>query len=98
MAFYAEMKRRRWYCVVGVNMITWYSNKLYEDWYNSLTDEQKQRIEEARRRRAEKNKRELEASIQRLAIMSATMLGLNYGRSNYDKYHGVYDEFGFPKL
>ena len=54
MAFYAEMKRRRWYCVVGINMITWYSNKLYEDWYNSLTGEQKQRIEEARRRRAEK--------------------------------------------
>ena len=41
MVFYAEMKRRRWYRVIGINMITWYRRKLYDDWYNSLTEEQK---------------------------------------------------------
>lgn len=97
MAFYAEMKRRRWYCVVGVNMITWYRRKLYDDWYNSLTDEQKQKLEEAKQKRQEQHEKELDAAIRRMAIMTASILGMSR-RSNYDKYHGVYDEFGFPRI
>ena len=45
MAWYAELKRRRWYCIIGIDMIRLYKKKLYDDWYNSLTDEEKQRLE-----------------------------------------------------
>lgn len=97
MAFYAEMKRRRWYCVIGINMITWYRHKLYDDWYNSLTEEQKQKLEEAKRKRQEQHEKELDAAIKRMAIMTASIIGMS-SRSNYNKYHGVYDEFGFPRI
>ena len=41
MAWYAELKRRKWYCINGIDMMRIYKQKLYDDWYNSLTDEQK---------------------------------------------------------
>lgn len=41
MAWYAELKRRKWYCINGIDMIYIYRKKLYDDWYNSLTEEQK---------------------------------------------------------
>lgn len=97
MAFYAEMKRRRWYCVIGINMITWYRRKLYDDWYNSLTEEQKQKLEEVKRKRREQEEKELAAAINRLAIMTASISGIS-SRANHDKYHGIYDEFGFPRI
>lgn len=71
MAWYAELKRRKWYCINGVDMIHAYRQKLYDDWYNSLTDEQKQRLEEYRNAKAEKNRREAREALQRLLMMSA---------------------------
>lgn len=44
MAWWAECKRRNWRRIVGLNMITYYSNELYKEWWNSLTDEQREFI------------------------------------------------------
>lgn len=70
MAWYAELKRRKWYCINGINMIHEYKKKLYDDWYNSLTDEQKQRLEEYRKAKAEKRKHEAKIALARLEIMN----------------------------
>lgn len=76
MAWYAELKRKKWYCINGIDMIQLYRKKLYDDWYNSLTDEQKQRLEEYRKAKAEKNRREAREAMQRLLMMSRMVSGL----------------------
>lgn len=70
MAWYAELKRRKWYCINGIDMIHEYKKKLYDDWYNSLTDEQKQRLEEYRKAKTEKRKHEAKIALARLEIMN----------------------------
>lgn len=40
MAFYAELKRRKWFCVKGVNQIREYRKYLYDVWWNSLTEDE----------------------------------------------------------
>lgn len=76
MAWYAELKRRKWHCINGIDMIQLYRKKIYDDWYNSLTDEQKQRIEEYRKAKAEKNRRKAKKAMQRLLMMSDMVAGL----------------------
>lgn len=80
MAWYTELKRRKWYCINGVNMIHEYKRKLYDDWYNSLTDEQKQRLEEYRKAKAEKDRREAREALQRLLMMTGMVAGI-YSRN-----------------
>lgn len=83
MAFYAEMKRRNWYCVCGTNMINWYSNFLYDEWWNSLTEEQRERIIQRRKARREKAEREGREALQRLLIMSAAVSGIAPPKGSY---------------
>lgn len=97
MAWYAELKRRKWYCINGFNMISWYSQYLYDEWYNSLTDEQKEHLAEVRRKQKEKRDRELQNSVMRLMMMTGFISGA-YRNINEEKYHGIYDENGFPKI
>lgn len=80
MAWYAELKRRNWYCINGIDMIRIYKQKLYDDWYNSLTDEQKQRLEEYRKAKEEKRKRDGEMALARLGMMFDTMNRLTHGK------------------
>ena len=80
MAWYAELKRRKWYCINGVDMIHTYKQKLYDDWYNSLTDKQKQRLEEYRKAKAEKRKREAEMALARLGMMFEIVNRMTHGR------------------
>lgn len=58
------------------NMISWYSGYLYKQWYNSLTDEQKERLEEYRRRKRENAIKNL-ASI--MGAMSRVSKGSYFG-------------------
>ena len=92
MAFYAELKRRKWYCINQFNAIRWYSRYSYDEWYNSLTEEQKQILEENRRIREEKRHKEAQAALARLMYMTATIAGLR--NRKYDKYHGLYNYDG----
>lgn len=96
MAWYAELKRRHWYCINQWDAISWYRKHLYDTWYASLTEEQKATIEEQKRRADAKQKRELETVLMQLATMTTIVCGLPHGIFNHDKYHGVYDENGFP--
>lgn len=66
MAWFAELKRRKWYCINGIDMIQIYRKKLYDDWYNSLTDEQKQKLEEYRKAKAEKRKHDAQMALAQL--------------------------------
>lgn len=74
MAFYAELKRRQWYCICEENQITIYSNYLYDQWYNSLTDEQKNILEEARKRKQEQREKEALEALSNLEMITNTML------------------------
>lgn len=97
MAFYAEQKRRQWYCVNGINMVRIYRRKLYDDWYNSLSEEDKQYLEEQKKKRKEKAEKDLQKCVTDItALAMACFSGFN--TSNHNKYHGVYDEDGFPKI
>lgn len=81
MAWYAELKRRQWYCIVGLNLRRIYKKKLYDDWWDSLTDEQKQHVEENRIRERELRDKELKECFARLGAMTAICGGLS---SNYN--------------
>ena len=98
MAWRAELKRRGWYCICGVNMISWYSKYLYDEWWNSLSQEQKERIEQRRKDKREREARECKELMYRL--MSMTMMVSNMSAhasaKSREKYNGVYDEYGFP--
>ena len=45
-----------------------------------------------------KRQREFETTMIKFAAMTSIVCGLSHGISNHDKYHGVYDEDGFPNL
>lgn len=80
MAWYAELKRRHWYSIIGINMIFWYKEKLYKDWLESLTDEQRETL----KKRQEEQKKEYEAlrtkDIIRLLNLTANMYSSLYRR------------------
>lgn len=80
MAWYAELKRRKWYCIDGIDMIHLYKRKLYDDWYNSLTDEEKQRLEEYRKEKEEKRKHDAEMALARLGWLCSFMNEATHGR------------------
>lgn len=44
MMWYAEIKRIRWPLIRGWDAIAWYGQHLYDQWYNSLTKEQKEEL------------------------------------------------------
>lgn len=91
MAFYAELLRRQWYCVCQFNAISWYSKKLYDEWWESLTDEQRDLIE---KRREEKNRLETKRLMNSLLGMANIMSALYSKSCRYDKYNGMYDDTG----
>ena len=62
----------------------------------ALTDEQKAKLEKQKRIDEEKQKREFETTMMKFATMTSIVCGLSHGISNHDKYHGIYDEDGFP--
>lgn len=76
MAFWAECVRRNWWCVNGFDWISWFSEYDYNNWWNSLTDEQRERIIARRKARREAEHRQV---MKSLAMMTATMAYL------YDK-------------
>lgn len=78
MAWYAELKRREWYCINGQNMIRWYRCYLYDLWWSSLTDEQKAIVEENRRKEKEKDGRELYTSLGQLGMLAMAVCGMRF--------------------
>lgn len=84
MAWYAELKRRKWWCINGINIINIYKQKLYDDWYNSLTDNEKQRLEEYRKDKKEKDRQDTEKALAKLCWLYSFMNRATGGRiDNY---------------
>lgn len=77
MAWRAELKRRRWYCINGFNMVGWYSDFLYDEWWNSLTQEQQQRVIERRKQRRLQEERETRTAIMKLLSINTALVGIN---------------------
>ena len=77
MAWRAELKRRRWYCIKGFNMVDWYSDFLYDEWWNSLTEKQQQRIIQRRKEREERESREAKNAIMNLLSIGTALAGIN---------------------
>ena len=72
MAFYAELIRRRWFCVSKRDAIYIYSKILYDEWYATLSEGDKRKLQE---------QREVEDVISELCIMNRIVSDL--GRFPY---------------
>ena len=57
-------------------MIHEYKKKLYDDWYNSLTEEEKERLTEIKKQKQEKADQELKMIMSQLSAMKALLSGL----------------------
>ena len=63
MAWYAELKRRQWYCIHGFNAISLYINYLNEVWWNSLTEDQKQHYHELKEKKRIRDREKLNSYL-----------------------------------
>lgn len=69
MAWCAELQRIKWYCIKGFDAIRFYKRYRYDKWYNSLTEEEKERLKEQQKRRSERTKMELKSSLAQLSAL-----------------------------
>lgn len=88
MAWNAEKKRRHWYCINGWNAILWYDEFLYNQWWNSLTDDEQQKVKEYKRKERERKEYEFQQMLSRLDLIFNTFADSAYDsayRNNYAK-------------
>lgn len=69
MAWAAELKRRNWYCINGVVMPNVFKKYLYDQWYGSLSDEDKQYLEEQKKKK-EQEDRELQDTLREIEFLN----------------------------
>jgi hypothetical protein len=81
MAFYAELIRRRWFCVSKRDAIYIYSKILYDEWYATLSEGDKRKLEKQKQKRELQEQREVEDVISELCIMNRIVSDL--GRFPY---------------
>lgn len=74
MAWYAELKRRQWYCINGFDAIQFYVQYLNETWWNSLTEEQKQHYYELKEK---KKTRDREKFNSYLSFMKSACVAMH---------------------
>lgn len=63
MAWYAELRRRKWYCINGVDMVLWYKRYLYDIWWSSLSEVEKYAVIERRKQDEKRKERRLKEFI-----------------------------------
>lgn len=71
MAWAAELKRRNWYCINGIFMPQIFRKYLYDQWYESLSDEDKQRLAEQKKKKKEQEDRELQNTLCEIEMVAA---------------------------
>ena len=59
MAWKAECNRRKWYCILGWDAVSWFSEYSYNEWRRSLTPEQIRKLEEYEKKQKEKREKDL---------------------------------------
>lgn len=80
MAWYAELKRRKWWCINEIDIINIYRQKLYNDWYDSLTNSEKQELEKYKKKKEEKERQDTEKAIAKLCWLYSFMKRATGGR------------------
>lgn len=70
MAWAAELKRRNWYCICGTFMPQIFSRQLYDEWYASLSEEDKQRLAKKVQEKREKEYRELQQGLRAISMIT----------------------------
>ena len=60
MAWKAECNRRKWYCILGWDAVSWFSEYSYNEWRRSLTPAQIRKLEEYEKKQKEKREKDLE--------------------------------------
>lgn len=63
MAWYAELRRRRWYCINGIDMVLWYKRYLYDIWWSSLSEVEKYAVIDRRKQDEKRKERRLKEFI-----------------------------------
>lgn len=71
MAYWAECVRRHWWCVNGFDWISWFSKFHYDNWWNSLTDEQRERIIARRKAKKEKDRKDAITALVSMGVAMA---------------------------
>ena len=90
MAWRAELRRRKWFCILQCDMIHYYSKVLYDEWYASLSEEYKETLKKAQEAKEKRRKEELEASMQRLLFLSQTVCDMaNRQKRNMNNHYSL---------
>lgn len=76
MAWYAELKRRRWYCIVEMDAIHAYKKKLHDDWWESLTPEEREHVLDLVEKKRQRERDEAKQAVQQIMLMNETILNL----------------------
>lgn len=79
MAWMAELKRRHWYCICGLFMPHAFSKYLYDQWYSSLSTEDKQLLVEHKRNEKEKDDIELQECLRKIAMITSVCRSISDG-------------------
>lgn len=58
MAWKAECNRRKWYCILGWDAVSWFSEYSYNEWRRSLTPAQIRKLEEYEKKQKEKREKD----------------------------------------
>lgn len=74
MAWKAECNRRKWYCILGWDAVSWFSKYSYNEWRRSLTPEQIRKLEEYEKKQKEKRERDLENTFAATLTMCADII------------------------
>lgn len=69
MAWYAELQRIKWHCIKGFDAIRFYKRYQYDKWYNSLTNEEKEKLKEEQELRSKKADMELCNALAQLSFL-----------------------------
>ena len=80
MAFYAELIRRCWYCVCGENWIRFYRKFVYDTWYASLTESQKEQVRLAEEKKRKRDEYELHTALAELFVIDSVVASI-YSRT-----------------
>lgn len=79
MTWMAELKRRHWYCICGLFMPQAFSKYLYDQWYSSLSTEDKQLLAEHKRKEKEKDDIELQECPCKIAMITSVCRSISDG-------------------
>lgn len=77
MAWYAEAKRRGYRCFHGLDLISWYSDISYYDWWDYLSPEAQAKVIAHRERKRQIRKKQAINSLMSIGACMLAMAGVD---------------------